>query len=385
MDDYKVRLRIFSVVVTVMLALLGGRLVKLQILDQEHYQSESLKVGVKERIIEPVRGVMYDRNGVILADNVPTYDVTVTPKYFDEETIPLLARLLAVPDTTVERKYDEARAWSLFRPSKIFKDVQFDVVSRVYENANQLPGIEVVKSQKRRYPTVRMAHALGYVKEVNERQLGELREQGYRLGDRVGQSGLEASYESVLRGRPGRENRMVTRAGADVGSFQNGANDVPPESGYELHLSIDAGVQSLAESLFVNKRGGAVAMDPKTGEIIAFVSAPDYNPSLLSGSLTPETWEWLNGPTKPLLNRAAKGAQPPGSTFKPFMALMALEEGIIEEDSRINCPGGYYLGGRLFKCHGGAHGPISVRTAIQKSCNTFFFTLMMRISPMILT
>jgi penicillin-binding protein 2 len=151
-------------------------------------------------------------------------------------------------------------------------------------------------------------------------------------------------------------------------------------SGYDLYLTLDSKVQALAESLFVNKRGGAVAIDPRTGGLIALVSKPDYDPRIFSKKISPETWKYLTeSPDKPMFNRATQSGVMPGSTWKPFMALMALEEGLITENTVITCTGGYRLGGRLFRDHAGhAHGPITVKQAIQHSCNTFFFTLMMR-------
>ncbi|MDX1438923.1 MAG: penicillin-binding transpeptidase domain-containing protein, partial [Rubricoccaceae bacterium] len=165
--------------------------------------------------------------------------------------------------------------------------------------------------------------------------------------------------------------------GMEVQSYEEGLYDVEPESGFELRLAIDARVQALAESLFVNKRGGAVMMDVRNGEIISMVSAPDYDLSGWRGRLSQEFVDYvIRNEDRPQFVRATQSYQPPGSTWKPFMALVALEEGILTEDTQLYCGGGYLLGGRLYRCHGGAHGSISVKTAIQRSCNTFFFRVM---------
>ncbi|RMH68699.1 MAG: penicillin-binding protein 2 [Bacteroidetes bacterium] len=380
MEDYRIRVRFFIGIIAGVLVLLGLRLVQLQLVESQVYSGTSRDNAVREVRVQPARGVIYDRNGTLMVDNEPIYTVTVTPQYFEEDRIGLLADLLGVPDSVVVRKLRAARQWSAFRPSPLFQEVPFEVYSRLQENLYRLPGVSFEIRQKRRYQTAaRAAHALGYIREISQRQLEAARSRGYRQGDLIGQTGLEKYYEDAMRGTMGSEFVLVNRFGREVMPFRNGLEDTPPLSGYDLYLTLDHRVQALAESLFVNKRGGAVAIDPQTGEILALVSKPDYDPDLFSRTVPPEVWTYLtSSPERPMFNRATMSGMPPGSTWKPFMALLALQEGLIRPTETVFCPGYHPLGrGRMFRCMH-VHGAINVKQAIQHSCNTFFFEMMLR-------
>jgi penicillin-binding protein 2 len=320
---------------------------------------------------------MFDRNGTLLVDNQTVLSVTVAPRVFDRSNLPLVAELAGVPLDALTERYDEILARSRYQTDMLIRDVPFDAFARLKESQFRLPGIAFEESQQRRYHSdARLSHVLGYVREISETQLDQRREEGYRLGDQVGITGVERQYETILRGRVGREFVLVNVHGMEVQPYEAGAYDVPPESGVELHLTIDAKVQALAEALFQNKRGGAVMLDVTNGEVLAMASAPDYDPAGFRGRMDQRfvDYVWRN-PDQPLFNRATQSYQPPGSTWKPFMALLALQEGLIDEDTKLYCGGGYFLG-RLYRCHGGSHGSIDVRTAIRVSCNTFFFRVM---------
>ena len=378
--DGALRLKIFTSLVLLVVGLLGARLAQMQLIpsQREAFADQAAGNAIRENLVKPARGYIYDRKGLLVVDNETTYDVTVTPRYFDEDNLPLLARLLGEPDSVVTERYEKAKRYSPYKTSVLLKGIPFEAFARLKEERYRLRGIAFEEGQRRRYHgQARMAHALGYVKEIDADELDRRREQGYRLGDMVGKTGLEDRYDAILRGRIGREVVMVNVHGMEVQRFERGGRDVPPASGYDLMLTIDAATQALAESLFVDKRGGAVMMDIKTGDVIAMVSAPDYDPAGFSGRLSQEFVDYVyRNPEKPLFNRATQMWQPPGSTWKPFMSLYALQEGMITEDTNLYCGGGYLLGGRLFKCHGGSHGQISVKRAIQVSCNTFYFRLM---------
>ena len=378
--DGALRLKIFTSLVLLVVGLLGARLAQMQLIpsQREAFADQAAGNAIRENLVKPARGYIYDRKGLLVVDNETTYDVTVTPRYFDEENLPLLARLLGEPDSVVTERYEKAKRYSPYKTSVLLKGIPFEAFARLKEERYRLRGIAFEEGQRRRYHgQARMAHALGYVKEIDADELDRRREQGYRLGDMVGKSGLEDRYDAILRGRIGREVVMVNVHGMEVQRFERGGRDVAPASGYDLMLTIDAATQALAESLFVDKRGGAVMMDIKTGDVLAMVSAPDYDPAGFSGRLSQEFVDYVyRNPEKPLFNRATQMWQPPGSTWKPFMSLYALQEGMITEDTNLYCGGGYLLGGRLFKCHGGSHGQISVKRAIQVSCNTFYFRLM---------
>lgn len=380
MEEYRLRVRIFMGLTLLVLAILAGRLFFLQLIDSETYTGESRNNAVRENRVVPARGLIYDRNGILMVDNEPTYTITLIPRYFDREKISLLAELLELPDTTVANRLDKARKWSAFKPTPAFREVSFDVFSRIRENSASLPGVSYEIDQKRRYVTeARASHALGYIREISNTELRRQPDDAYRRGDLIGKTGIERTYEDYLRGQMGSEFMFVDIRGIEVDAYREGAEDRIPLSGYQVQLTLDSKVQALAESLFVNKRGGALAMDPNTGEVIAMVSMPDYDPAIFSKQLSPEMWQYLSaGEAKPLFNRATQSAFMPGSTWKPFMALLSLQEGDITPDTRINCPGYHPLGrGRMFRCMH-VHGSIGVIEAIKTSCNTFFFETMMR-------
>jgi penicillin-binding protein 2 len=377
MDEYRIRVRIYAGVVLTVFLILGVRLAQLQLVDPE--SAAVAGNAVRERPVEASRGAIYGQEGTLLADNQPIYTIRLTPRYFDPSKIPLLADLLRVPDTTVDRKLKEAREWSAFRPSRSFREVSFETFSRVQEHLYELPGVSHEIELRRRYHTdAHLAHALGYVREIDDASLTRLDDQDYRPGDYVGKTGLEHAYESALRGRRGSKFVLVNVHGTEVMPYKNGTKDEPPVGGYDLHLSLDTDVQVLAESLFVGKRGAAIALDPDNGEIISFVSKPDFSPSIFSRSVSDAAWDSLRSlPEDPLYNRATQSGFPPGSTWKPFMSLVALETGLLTKTKKLDCPAGYRFGNRVFKNHGGQdEGMISVQKAIEVSCNTFFYQLM---------
>ena len=377
-EETRLRLRIFSVITLVILGLLVLRLGQMQLRDRARYEMEAEGNAIETKIVRPARGYIFDRNGALLVDNKTTISVLVSPRYFDPENLPLVAELAGVPDSLITARWNEIRARSTYQTDVLLSDIPFEAFGRLREAQYRLRGLSFREDQQRRYHgPPRLAHVLGYVKEINADMLDAMREQGYRLGDMVGIAGIEREYEPVLRGRVGREFVLVNVHGMEVQPYEGGVHDVPPQSGVGLRLTIDARTQALAESLFVNKRGGAVMMDVRDGGIIAMASAPDYDPNVFVGRMSQGQADYLyNNPDKPLLVRATQSYQPPGSTWKPFMALVGLQEGILTEDTKLFCGGGYVWGGRLYRCHGGSHGWLTVKDAIRVSCNTFFFRVM---------
>ena len=381
MTEDRTRVRLYAGVVIGVLVLLGLRCLQLQVVSADAYWGAAQGNAVREQRVEPARGAIYDREGTLLVDNEPSYTIMLTPRYFDPSKVGLLADLLEVPDTTVYRKLEEARDWSAFRPSRSFREVSFETFGRVQENLYRLPGVSYEVEQRRRYHTeARPTHALGYIREIDPATLKRRTDQGYRQGDYIGKTGLEKAYEDALRGTSGSEFVLVNVRGMEVMPYQNRRQDRPPQSGYDLHLALDHRVQALAESLFVGKRGAAVALDPNNGEIISFVSNPTFDPSIFARSVSDTVWDSIRtAPADPLFNRATMSGFPPGSTWKPFMSLVAMEEGILGPKEKLNCPGGYRVGSRVFKNHGMKNeGRIDVRKALEVSCNTFFYHLMMQ-------
>ena len=383
------RYTIFLAVAAFVIALLCLQLFRLQIIKQDDASEVARGNALRTHRVIPARGAIFDRHGTLMVHNEPTYTVTLTPRYFNPERVPLLADLLDVDESVVIERLEEARQWNPYRSSPSFPDVPFKNYSRLQEDIFRLPGVSKEVNQKRRYLTsARAAHALGYVSEITREELAsEYPRNGvarYRQGDFLGKTGVERGYETFLRGVPGSARRIVNVHGVEVGSYRNGLEDEPPREVYDIHLALDAGVQALAESLFVNKRGALVALDPADGGIIALVSAPDFHPDIFAQHMESDAWRALNtSPLKPLYNRATMNRMPPGSTWKPFMALMALSEGLITEggpDGTIYCPGYHPVGqGRIFRCLG-AHGNQNVVSAIKNSCNTFFFEVARRMN-----
>lgn len=379
MDEYRHRVRIYAGVVAAVFLLLALRLIQLQGFSGGATDGIPPGSAVRERPIEPARGAMYDRDGTLLVDNQPTYTILLTPRFFDRSKVGLLANLLDVADSTVVNKLQAAREWNAFRPSRSFREVSFQTFSRVQEHLYELPGVSYEVELRRRYHTdARATHALGYVHEIGKNALADKQSESYRPGDYVGKAGLEKVYESVLRGERGHEFVLVNVHGTEIMPYRSGARDEPSVSGYDLHLTLDHELQAFAESLFVGKRGAAIALDPDNGEILSMVSKPDVDPSLFTKSVSTAAWDSIRSDRRdPLYNRATRSGYPPGSTWKPFMSLVALETGILTPNQRLDCPAGYRVGRRVFRNHENkAEGRINVKKALEVSCNTFFYQVM---------
>jgi penicillin-binding protein 2 len=375
------RRKALTALVLVIFGVLILRLYQLQLLYHGELDKKSEENSVRALIREPIRGYMFDRNGKLIVDVGPSYSITLAPFEFDKATFPMLSSLLKIDSLTLEERIARARTYSPFLPSRIRRDVDIRTLALIEEHLPVLRGISYEIESKRVYPTaVHASHLFGYRREISDAQLAQLSEY-YRQGDLVGIAGLEARYESRLRGEKGYEFVSVNARGQIIGSFEDGKRDVTPREGSDLLLSIDIGLQAFAESLMThsNYGGAIVAMDPTNGGILALVSKPDFDPSVLSGVTPAELWSQLqNDPAKPLFNRASLTRYPPGSTFKMVLAAAALQEGVIDENYRIRCTGGFRFGDRVFKdLH--VHGSVNIVEAIQRSCNVFFYQLILKV------
>ncbi len=368
-----VRRTIFRSVCFLILSIFIARLGYLQIIQGNVYRLKAETQAIKQIMIDPFRGNIFDRNGKIIVHNAPSFSVTITPNEFRIEAIPLLASILQVDTAEVRQAYEESKVLSRVKPNKIYRDADFQTLAALEENHDLLPGVDIVVEFKRLYEsTANMAHTLGYTRQISEAQLKTMGDY-YSPGDIVGYSGMEKTYENYLRGAKGVQMVAVNATGQKVASFQEGANDMLPEEGFDLHLGIDKEMQELAEQLLAGRQGAIVALDPNNGSLIAFASKPDFDLRAFSGRTPGNVYgKLLQDESKPLFNRATLAAYPPGSTWKMLMAAACLQEGIITPSTTVNCSGGYYYGGRTWKCHGGPHGNINVRRAIQASCNAFF-------------
>jgi penicillin-binding protein 2 len=359
--------------------ILIGRLYQLQYIYGEQYGRQSEENSIRTVVKVPVRGYIYDRNGLLLVDNRPSYTVMLTPIDFSMKNLPLLAQILQMPEEMVVDKINRGKKYSQFTPTRIKRDIDFRTLSLLEEHKDKLAGVEVQMESKRYYPTnARMSHLLGYAKEISDWQLDKLGDY-YQPGDIVGSSGIEAKYEQYLRGDKGFDYISQNAKGQIIGTFNNGKNDVPPKDGLDMHLALDVKVQALAESLLTGKRGAVVAIDPSNGGIIALASAPDYDLSNFSGVTPADVWKGLTTDEgMPLFNRATLTRYPPGSTFKMLLAIAGLEDNIIDENYRIQCRGVFPYGNRVFKdLH--VHGSTNVIESIQRSCNVFYYGLMLKV------
>ncbi|NQW29528.1 MAG: penicillin-binding protein 2 [Ignavibacteria bacterium] len=372
------RQRIFRYAVLAISIIYIGRLGWLQIIQGNDYRLKAESQAIKQIKVEPFRGMMIDRNGRAIVQNYPGFSVTVTPYEFTNESALRLSKILGVSDSVIWVEVRRAAAYNKFNPAKIpaGRDVSFEVVSLIEELRDELPGVDVIIDPKRLYAfDGHASHLLGYTSEVNESQLGRLGD-SYDPGDITGKTGLENAYEAFIRGQKGLHYVAVNKNGQMVSSFNDGKSDLAALEGFDLYLGLDTDLQVLAEKLMNPYKGAVIALDPSTGEILAYVSKPDFDLKLFSGRISRADYKAVStAPGIPLFNRVSTAAYPPGSTWKPLMALMALQEGVITEKTKLVCNGGFQFGNRFAKCHGGTHGAIDLYTAISKSCNAFFYQL----------
>lgn len=355
------------------------RLIQLQFIYNKKYGKMSEVNSVRTVVVTPLRGYMYDRNGILVVDNKPSYTVTVVPAEFDTTKAELLASILQMNKMELLEKIKREAKYNRFAPAKVKRDIDFGTLSRIEEHHSELQGVDYIIEPKRSYlPNLKGSHIFGYIREISEEQLSKLGDY-YRRGDMIGATGIEARYEKFLRGEKGYNFIVVDAYGKQVGSYNDGRDDKFPVEGDDLELTIDSKVQALAESLMARYNGALVAIDPRDGGIIALVSKPDFDLERLSGVTPLDIWKSLvEDKDKPLYNRATLTNYPPGSTFKMILAIAALQEKIINENYRINCTGSYRYGNKVFKdLH--VHGSTNVVEAIQRSCNVFFYQLMLKV------
>jgi len=338
------------------------------------YRQLAMDNAVFRKVIYPNRGIIYDRKGRAILNNTIMYDLVVTPYAVKNIDTFDLCNLLEIDTAEFKKRMFEVRFKNgPYRPS-IFEDLlPPGLYARLDENIWKFTGFALVERPVRIYPFNAAAHIMGYVGEADSGIIK--RSRGfYLLGDYVGRSGMEAYYEQVLMGQRGIQNLIKDNKNRLVGSYENGAYDTSAIAGRNLRTYIDIEVQQLAEKLMTNKVGGVIALDPKTGGIIAMVSGPNFNPNDLTGPNKQKNYAKLQlDVAAPLLNRAIKGLYPPGSTFKPLGALVALDEGVITPDFGYPCTGAYYGCSRPVKCtHKNPGHAANLRLSIANSCNSYY-------------
>ncbi|MGI9024608.1 MAG: penicillin-binding protein 2 [Burkholderiaceae bacterium] len=385
---YVFRLRLIAAMlfVFVCFGLLITRYLTLQVVNHEKYATRADENRISLVPITPNRGIVTDRNGVVLARNYSAYTLEITPsKVTDlDATIDALGEVV-----TIEAR-DRKRFKKLIEETKTFEGIPIrtrlsdDEVARFVAQRFRFPGVEVQARLFRQYPLGESAaHVIGYIGRVSEKDLGRLEEReekegvdlltNYQGTDYIGKEGLEKRYEESLHGTTGAEEIEVTASGRAVRTLSRR----PPLSGDNLVLSIDIKLQQLVEEAFGDRRGALVAIEPATGDILAFVSRPSFDPNLFVEGIDAENWKVLNESIdKPLVNRPLSGTYPPGSTFKPFLALAALENGKRTPQQTIYDPGYFNFGNHRFRDDKeGGHGTVDMYKSIVASCDTYYYTL----------
>lgn len=319
----------------------------------------------------PERGYIYDRNGELLVSNQPAYDVMVIPSKVKNLDTLELCGLLELQKNDFRERLQKARDYSRKKPSVIVHQLSKDDYAVLQEKLRKFQGFYIQKRMLRSYLTHNAGNVLGYISEVNE---WELKKNPYYLaGELIGRSGVEKQYEEFLRGKKGVQYYQKDKHNAAIERYKNGAMDTLPIMGQPLQLTIDIGLQAYGEQLMQHKHGGIVAIEPKTGEILALISAPTFDPALLVGRERSKNYTALYNDSiaKPLYDRTLLAEYPPGSPFKVVNALIGLQEGVITPQSVFSCGGGYRYGGHIMRCHCG-RGANDLLHGIALSCNAYF-------------
>lgn len=354
------------------------RLVILQVYEHEHFEALSDRNRISIEPLPPQRGLIFDRSGVILAENVPTFSLEVVPeKVVDmEATLALLTTLLSLTEEDINRFRERLLQHRRFDRVTLRLRLTEEEVARFAVHRHRLPGVDVVGRLVRHYPHGHLfAHSVGYVGRINDREMQLINRQNYRGTLHIGKTGIEKQYEDLLHGTVGYRHVETNVQGRIVRELQS----VPAGAGHDLYLNMDINLQRTAAEALGEYNGAVVVMDPRNGGILALVSKPDFDPNLfISGISNQEYAELRDSIDRPLYDRALRGRYPPGSTLKPFVGLAGLEMGVVNERTRTFCPGWYSLPGHThrFRCwrHQG-HGTMNFSSAMAQSCDIYYYDL----------
>ena len=371
------RILLYIIIITSGLIFLA-RLFYLQILD-DSFAGRSENNAIKVVYDYPQRGFIYDRNGELLVSNQPSYDVMVIPRNLKPFDTTEFCKILSLTPEQLANRLDKAKIYSPRLPSVVVPQLTKSEYAYLQEKMRKYEGFYIQKRSLRDYYTEHAANVLGYITEVNQRVVNE--NPYYLSGDLIGRQGVEGYYEELLRGVKGVKYIQKDRFNRDIGPYKNGIYDTLPKKGKDLTITIDAELQAYGEKLMENKRGGIVAIEPSSGEILAMVTAPNYDPADLVGRKRSENFTklWLDSISKPLFDRGLQAEYPPGSPFKTINALIGLQEDVVTTQDRFVCQQGYYYGrGRKLGCH--SHpSPLSMIPGIAQSCNAYFANVYRRI------
>jgi len=373
-DWYKQRLVRIAFCVAGTFCLIFIRLFYLQVINGEELRRLSENNCIRLQSTDPSRGMIFDRNGILLVDNRPAFDLHIVLKDAKPvgQTVKKLSKYINVPESELMSKIENDKTVSSYKPILLKKDIGRDALAAIEVRKFDLPGISVDVKPRRHYIERQMAsHLIGYLSEINADELNSGEYPGYTVGDYIGKFGVEKIFESFLQGKRGGRQIEVNVMGQVVRILKT----VDPQPGRNLYLTIDMHVQKKAEALLKGVAGAVAAMDPQTGQILALASSPSFDQNVFVDGMSHEQWDaMVSNPLRPLENKAIQGEYPPASTFKIITAIAGLEEGVIDKNTIIHCPGYYRYGNRVYRCwkHGG-HGDVSVVKALAESCDVFFY------------
>ncbi|MCH9047575.1 MAG: penicillin-binding protein 2 [Proteobacteria bacterium] len=375
-----IRLRVYSAVVIIILLVmvLVARLFYLQVIRHDHFITLSQSNRVKVLPIAPIRGLIFSRDNVLLADNQPSFSLELIPEQIDnlDKTIGQLSRLIDIDEDSISRFKKLRREKRRFESIPLKFNLSEGEVARFSVERHKIPGAKVIARPYRHYPEESgLVHALGYVARIDEKDLQKIDESDYLGTTHIGKLGVEKAYEGILHGRIGHQQVEVNALGRIIRVLER----TPPEPGQNIYLTLDLSLQTAASKIMQGKRGSIVAMDPDNGDILAFVSSPAYDPNSFVNGIDSKSYKvLLSSRDTPLINRALNGKYPPGSTVKPFLGIAALMFGVRNTDEAIWCRGWYTLRGhdhRYRDWKKGGHGHVDLNYAIMQSCDVYFYTL----------
>ena len=364
--------------VIVLLSILVGRLVFLQVHEHDTYATLSKENRVKLVAVAPTRGIIYDRNGLILAENQPSYSLEITPERVTDlaQTIDEIATIIPIDKVDRNRFYKIKKRRPSFEGIPLKLNMTDEEVARIAVEQHRLSGVDIAARLLRYYPQKEHSvHALGYISRINEKELEKVDKSNYRSTNHIGKSGIEKHYEHLLHGKVGVQQVEINARGRILRKLESLAA-VP---GKNLHLTLDSRLQKIAEQALGEENGAVVAIDPRNGDVLVFASWPGFDPNLFVNGIDHKTYNaYSTSDRKPLTNRALYGRYPPGSTVKPFVSLAGLESNVIEHDHSTFCPGFYTLPGdthryRCWKKQG--HGAVDLSKSIVESCDVFYYEL----------
>jgi penicillin-binding protein 2 len=380
MEDFKGRHKYFLAFLAIAFLLIFVRLWSLQVIKGAEYRrmSENNRIRILETPAD--RGMLLDRKGRILAHNRPSFQALLVPEDLagNPEVLDRVRDMLRLDADEIQQKLKSSKGRTPFKPIKIKTDIDWQELALLESNRVYLPGVLVDVRSTRAYNFGDLAsHLIGYIGEIDENELKQAKSPPYRMGSAIGKYGIEVQWEDVLRGVDGGRQIEVDAMGREVKPLRS----VEPSPGNSLFLTIDLDVQRAAEAAFKDKNGVCIAMDPKTGRILAMVSKPSFDPALFAGNVSPEDWKSLmENPFHPLQNKGIQGQYPPGSVFKIITAIAGLESKIITPKTQFTCSGIYPYGNRDFRCYKeGGHGTIDLHQAIVQSCDVYFYQLGLKV------